>query len=156
MNINLTLVSQAVAFAIFIWFVVRFIWPPLMQAIETRQKNIAEGLAAADKARSELSAANKRVEDELARTRNEAAARMADVERRAQALMEEAKTRAAEEGNRIIAAAQAEAGQQMVKAREALREQVAVLAVKGTEQILRREVNMAVHADLLNRLKTEL
>ena len=156
MNINLTLVSQAVAFAIFIWFVVRFIWPPLMHAIETRQKNIAEGLAAADKARSELSAANKRVEDELARTRNEAAARMADVERRAQALIEEAKTRATEEGNRIIAAAQAEAGQQMVKAREALREQVAVLAVKGTEQILRREVNTAVHADLLNRLKTEL
>ncbi len=156
MNINLTLVSQAVAFSIFIWFVVRFIWPPLMQAIETRQKNIAEGLAAADKARSELSAANKRVEDELARTRNEAAARMADVERRAQAMIEEAKTRATEEGNRIIAAAQAEAGQQMVKARETLREQVAVLAVKGTEQILRREVNMAVHADLLNRLKTEL
>ena len=156
MNINLTMVSQAIAFAIFIWFVVRFVWPPLMLAIETRQKTIAEGLAAADLARSELSAANKRVEDELARTRVEATARLADAERRAQAVIEEAKGRATEEANRIIAAAQAEAGQQMVKAREALREQVAVLAVKGTEQILRKEVNMAVHADLLNRLKAEL
>ena len=156
MNINLTMVSQAVAFAIFIWFVVRFVWPPLMQAIETRQKNIAEGLAAADTARSELSAANKRVEDELAKTRIEAAARLAEAERRAQALIEEAKSRATEEANRIIAAAQAEAGQQMVKARESLREQVAVLAVKGAEQILRKEVNVAVHADLLSRLKAEL
>jgi len=99
---------------------------------------------------------NKRVEQELSQTRNETASRLADAERRAQAIIEEAKARATEEGNKIVAAARAEAEQQAVAAREALREQVAALAVKGAEQILRKEVNAGVHADLLNRLKTEL
>lgn len=156
MSINATLFVQAIVFAILVWFTMKFVWPPIAGALDERAKKIADGLAAADKARSELSAANKRVEDELAKSRNESAARLADVERRAQALIEEAKTRAAEEGNKIIAAAKAEADQQAIAAREALREQVAVLAVKGAEQILRREVNAGVHADLLNRLKTEL
>ncbi|MFM8609964.1 MAG: F0F1 ATP synthase subunit B [Burkholderiaceae bacterium] len=156
MSINATLFVQAIVFAILVWFTMKFVWPPIAGALDERAKKIADGLAAADKARSELSAANKRVEDELAKSRNESAARLADAERRAQALIEEAKTRAAEEGNKIIAAAKAEADQQAIAAREALREQVAVLAVKGAEQILRREVNAGVHADLLNRLKTEL
>jgi F-type H+-transporting ATPase subunit b len=96
------------------------------------------------------------VEAELAQSRNETASRLADAERRAQGIVDEAKARATEEGNKIIAAATAEAEQQAVKAREALREQVAALAVKGAEQILRKEVNAGVHADLLSRLKTEL
>ena len=100
--------------------------------------------------------ANKRVEDELVKSRTETASRLADAERRAQSIVEEAKTKATEEGNKIIAAAKVEAQQQTVKAREALREQVAALAVKGAEQILRKEVNAGVHADLLGRLKTEL
>ena len=96
------------------------------------------------------------MEEELAKTRNETASRLADAERRAPGIIEEAKARATEEANKIVAAARAEADQQAVKAREALREQVAVLAVKGAEQILRKEVNAGVHADLLNRLKAEL
>ena len=117
---------------------------------------IADGLAAADKAKSDLSSANKRVEAELTASRTENAARLADAERRGQAIVEEAKSKATEEGNKIIAAAKMEADQQSVKARETLREQVAALAVKGAEQILRKEVNAGVHADLLSRLKTEL
>lgn len=96
------------------------------------------------------------MEAELASTRNETAARLADAERRAQSIIDEAKARATEEGNKILVAAKAEAEQQTIQAREALREQVAALAVKGAEQILRKEVNASVHTDLLNRLKTEL
>jgi F-type H+-transporting ATPase subunit b len=133
-----------------------YVWPPITKALDERAQKIADGLAAAEKAKSELSSANKRVEQELAKSRDENAVRLADAERRARAIIEEAKARATEEGNKIIAAAQAEAEQQTVKARETLREQVAALAVKGAEQILRKEVNAGVHADLLSRLKTEL
>jgi len=155
-NINATLFLQAVVFAILVWFTMKFVWPPITKALDERAQKIADGLAAADKAKSELASANKRVEAELATSRNETAVRLADAERRAQGIIEEAKARATEEGNKIIVAAKAEAEQQAAKAREALREQVAVLAVKGAEQILRKEVNAGVHADLLNRLKTEL
>ncbi len=156
MNINGTLVAQAIVFALLVLFTMKFVWPPIAKALDERAGKIADGLAAADKAKSELSSANQRVEAELTKSRTESTARLADAERRGQALVEEAKAKAMEEGNKIIAAAKAEADQQTVKAREALREQVAALAVKGAEQILRKEVNAAVHADLLGRLKTEL
>jgi len=155
-SINATLFVQAIVFAILVWFTMKFVWPPITKALDERAQKIAEGLAAADKAKSELSVANKRVEEELAKSRNESAVRLAEAERRAQSMIEEAKAKAAEEGNKIIAAAKGEAEQQTVKARETLREQVAALAVKGAEQILRKEVNAGVHADLLGRLKTEL
>ena len=156
MSITATLIIQMIVFLILVGFTMKFIWPPITAALDERATKIAEGLAAADKAKSELTAANLRVEAELGKARNETAARLADAERRAQMLIEEAKTRATEEGSKIVAAARVEADQQMVKARETLREQVAALAVKGAEQILRKEVNAGVHADLLNRLKTEL
>lgn len=156
MNINATLFLQAVVFAILVWFTMKFVWPPITKALDERAQKIADGLAAADQAKTELASANKRVEAELVTSRKDTALRLADADRRAQGLIEEAKARAAEEAAKIIAAAQAEAEQQMVKAREALREQVALLAVKGAEQILRKEVNAGVHADLLGRLKTEL
>ena len=156
MNINSTLFLQAVVFAILVWFTMKFVWPPITKALDERALKISEGLAAADKAKSELSTANKRVEAELATSRTETASRLADADRRGQGIVEEAKARAVEEANKIIAAAQAEAAQQTVKAREALREQVALLAVKGAEQILRKEVDAGVHAELLSRLKTEL
>ena len=155
MSINATLFVQAIVFAILVWFTMKFVWPPIAVALDERAKKIADGLAAADRAKAELSSANKRVEEELALSRNETAARLADAERRALVIIEEAKARANEEGVKIVAAAKAEAEQQTVKARETLREQVAALAVKGAEQILRKEVNASVHADLLNRLKTE-
>ena len=155
-SITATLIVQMIVFLILVWFTMKFVWPPIAAALDERATKVAEGLAAADKAKAELSAANKRVEDELAAARNDTAARLAEAERRAQGMIEEAKARATEEGNKIVAAARAEADQQTVKAREALREQVAALAVKGAEQILRKEVNAGIHADLLNRLKTEL
>jgi len=155
-SINATLYVQAIVFLILVLFTMKFVWPPIAKALDERALKIADGLAAADKAKTDLAAANKRVEQELAQTRNETASRLADAERRAQAIIEEAKARASEEGNKIVAAARAEAEQQTIQAREALREQVAALAVKGAEQILRKEVDAGVHADLLNRLKTEL
>jgi F-type H+-transporting ATPase subunit b len=155
-SITGTLIVQLIVFLILVGFTMKFVWPPIAAALDARAQKIADGLAAADKAKSELSVANKRVEEELAKSRNEAAVRLAEAERRGQALIEEAKARATEEGSKIIAAAKVEAEQQSVKARETLREQVAALAVKGAEQILRKEVNAGVHADLLGRLKTEL
>jgi F-type H+-transporting ATPase subunit b len=155
-NLNATLLAQIVVFAILWWFTMKFVWPPITKALDERAQKIADGLAAADKAKAELADANKRVEAQLAQTRDESAKRLADAEKRAQAIIEEAKKRAEEEGAKIIAAAKAEAEQQMIQAREALREQVAALAVKGAEQILKREVNAGVHAELLTRLKTEL
>jgi len=155
-SITATLIIQIIVFLLLAAFTMKFVWPPIAKALDERAQKVADGLAAADKAKTELAAANQRVEQELAATRNENAQRLADAERRAQTLIEEAKARATEEGARIIAAAHAEAEQQTVQAREALRDDVARLAVRGAEQILRKEVNPAVHADLLNRLKTEL
>ena len=156
MSITATLIVQMIVFLILVGFTMKFVWPPIAAALDERARKIADGLAAADKAKSELSVANKRVEEELAKSRSESAQRMADAERRGQAMIEEAKARATEEGNKIVAAARVEAEQQTVKARETLREQVAALAIKGAEQILRKEVDATVHSDLLSRLKTEL
>lgn len=156
MSINATLIVQMIVFAILVWFTMKFVWPPITAALDERAKKIADGLSAADKAKSELAVANKRVEEQLSAARDDAAKRLADAERLAQSMIEDAKARASEEGAKIVAAARAEAEQEVVKAREALREQVAVLAVKGAEAILRKEVNASVHADLLGRLKAEL
>jgi F-type H+-transporting ATPase subunit b len=156
MNLNATLFAQAVVFAILVWFTMKFVWPPIAKALDERALKISEGLAAAELAKSELAVANKRVEEELSKSRNESAVRLADAERRAQTVIEEAKVRATDEAAKIVAGARLEAEQQVIKARESLREEVAVLAVKGAEQILKREVNAGTHAELLSRLKTEL
>ena len=148
MSINATLFFQIIVFFVLVWFTMKFVWPPITKALDERAQKIADGLSAAERAKTELAAADQLVKKELAQASNETASRLADADRRAQAIIEEA--------NKIVAAAQAEAEQQTVRAREALREQVAALAVKGAEQILRKEVNAGVHADLLNRLKTEL
>jgi len=156
LNINATLIVQMIVFAILVWFTMKFVWPPITAALDERAKKIADGLSAADKAKSELAVANKKVEAQLSAARDDAAKRLADAERLAQQMVEEAKSRASEEAAKIIASARAEAEQESVKARETLREQVAGLAVKGAEQILRKEVNAGVHAELLSRLKAEL
>jgi F-type H+-transporting ATPase subunit b len=155
-SITGTLIVQMIVFLILVWFTMTFVWPPITAALDERAKKIADGLSAADKAKTELTAANKRVEAQLSAARDDAAKRLADAERLAQQMVEEAKTRASEEGAKIVAAARAEAQQESIKARETLREQVAGLAVKGAEQILRKEVNAAAHADMLGRLKAEL
>jgi F-type H+-transporting ATPase subunit b len=155
-SITGTLIFQMIVFAILVWFTMKFVWPPIAVALDERAKKIAEGLSAADRAKKEQQEAHARIEQQLSAARDDAAKRLADAERLAQTIVEEAKGRANEEGAKIVAAAKAEAQQEAVKAREALRDEVAALAVKGAEQILRREVNPAVHADLLNRLKAEL
>ena len=156
MSINATFFAQLTVFFLLVLFTMKFVWPPIAKALDERAQKISDGLADADKAKSELQTANKRVEDVLLKTRNESAVVLADAGRRAQSMVEEAKIKAAEEGVKIVAAAKVEAEQKTLKAREQLREQVAALAVKGAEQILRKEVNASVHADLLSRLKTEL
>ncbi len=156
MSINATLIAQLIVFLILVWFTMKFVWPPIARALDDRAQKIATGLSAADKAKAELSSANKRVEEQLAEARTQTTQRLADAERLAHSIVEEAKSRASAEGAKIVAQAQADAEQQSIKAREALRDQVAALAVKGAEQILRREVDAKVHVDLLSRLKTEL
>jgi F-type H+-transporting ATPase subunit b len=155
-SINATFFAQLTVLFLLVLFTMKFVWPPITAALDERALKIKSGLDAADNAKLELAAANKRVESELAASRGDAAARLADAERRAQTMVEEAKARAADEGAKIVAQAKAEAEAQSVQVREALREQVASLAVKGAEQILRREVNAAAHADLLGQLKREL
>ncbi|MDF3035144.1 MAG: synthase subunit [Paucimonas sp.] len=156
MNLNATLIAQFVVFFILAGFTMKFVWPPLIKALDERAKKIAEGLAAADRGKAEMAAAEKRVQAELASARDEGQKRIGDAEKRAQGIIEDAKKTASEEAARIIAAAKSEAEQQVGRARDALRAEVATLAVKGAEQILKREVNMAAHADLLNQLKAEL
>jgi F-type H+-transporting ATPase subunit b len=155
-NLTATFLAQLVVFGIFAWIMAKFVWPPMMKALDERAEKIRVGLAAADQAKHELDNANRRVEEQLTQTREQSTQRITDAEKRGAALVDEAKARAAAEAAKIIADAQAEASQLVVQAREALREQVAGLAVKGAEQILRREVSATVHADLLSRLKTEL
>jgi F-type H+-transporting ATPase subunit b len=156
MNINISLFAQAVSFALFIWFTSKFIWPWLMEKIEERQKQIADGLAAGEQGRKDLEASGKRVTEDINNARTRAGEIVAQAEKRDSQMIEEAKHAAKEEGNREKSAAKAEIEQEVSRARELLREQVAALAVKGAEKILQREVNAQVHADLLNQLKREL
>ncbi len=156
MNLNATLIAKFVVFFILAWFTMTFVWPPLMKALDDRAQKIADGLAAADKGKEAMAVAEKRVQAELAGARDEGQKRIGDAEKRALVIIEEAKKMASEEAARILATAKNDADQQVTQAREALRADVASLAVKGAEQILKREVNAAAHADLLTQLKAEL
>ncbi len=156
MNFNLTLIAQALTFALFIWFTVKFIWPWLMRKIEERQKQIADGLAAGERGRQELEAAGKRAHEELAKARERVGEIIGSAEKRDAQMLDEAKAAARAETDRILAAARADIDQQIARAKEMLREQVASLAVAGAEKILRREVNSETHAALLGQLKKEI
>ena len=156
MNINFTLFAQAATFAIFIWFTAKFVWPYLMRAIEDRQKHIAEGLAAAERGKQDLEQAAVRTADMLREARTQAQEILAQAEKRASQIVDEAKTAAGAEGARLIAGAKAEIDQEVSRARETLRTQVAALAVAGAEQILRREVDKQAHADLLASVQSQL
>jgi F-type H+-transporting ATPase subunit b len=156
MNFNATLIGQSITFIFFVWFCMKYVWPPIMNALETRKKQIADGLAAADRGKHELELAAKKAGDNMRDAKAQAAEVIAQAEKRAAQMVEEAKTAAKEEGERQLAAAQANIAQETNRARETLREQVAALAVAGAEKILRREVNAQTHADLLGQLKAEL
>ena len=156
MNINLTLISQAIAFAIFIWFTARFVWPPLLGAITERQKKIEEGLAAAERSKKDLELAQTRSTDTLREAREKSTEMTGAAERQAAHIIEEARAESARIVNQARIAAEGEAAVASQRAKENLRDQVAQLAVAGAEKILRREVNAQVHADLLAALKSEL
>jgi F-type H+-transporting ATPase subunit b len=156
MNLNLTLVAQAITFTAFIWVTVKFIWPYMLRAIEARQKTIADGLAAAEEGRRSLELSNKRADEEVRKARERATEVLSQAEKRAAQLIDEAKNAAKEEGNREKAAAKAEIAQEVTRAREQLRDQVASLAVAGAEKILRREVDAKAHGELLESIKKQL
>jgi F-type H+-transporting ATPase subunit b len=155
MNINFTLVMQAVAFAAFIWFTAKFVWPHLMRAIETRQKDIADGIAAGEQGRQSLASAEKRIADMLAEAKTRSSEIIAQGDKLKGETIEAAKADAKTEADRILTAAKAEIQQEVARAKEALRNQVADLAVAGAEKILKREVDAKAHAELLASIRQQ-
>jgi F-type H+-transporting ATPase subunit b len=156
MNINLTLLMQAGAFAAFIWFTAKFVWPPLMRAIEARQKTIADGLAAGEQGRQSLATAEKRIGDLMNEAKSKAAEIVAQGEKFRAETVEAARQEAKAEADRILVGARAEIAQEVARAKESLREQVASLAVVGAEKILAREVDAKAHADLLAAIQRQI
>ena len=156
MNITATLIGQTITFFLFVWFCMKFVWPPIMNALATRKQHIADGLAAGERGKHELELASKRAADNLRASKSSAAEVIAQAEKRAAQIVDEAKGVAKAEGDRLIVAAKAEIDQEATRARETLRESVAALAVAGAEKILRREVDAKAHADLLEAIKKEL
>jgi F-type H+-transporting ATPase subunit b len=156
MNINLTLFVQAATFAAFIWFCAKLIWPFMMRAIEARQKQIADGLAAAERGRQDLEQASQRTAAMMREAKQQAQEILGQADKRAVQIVEEAKNAAKTEGDRLVAGAKAEIEQEVSRAKEMLRAQVAALAVAGAEQILRREVDAKAHADLLSQVQSQL
>ena len=156
MNLNATLFAQFVVFFVLALFTMKFVWPPLMKALDERAQKIADGLAASDRGKAEMAAAEKRIQAEMTSAREEVQRRISEAEKHALVVAEQIKQTAQAEAVRIIEQAKADAEQQVTQAREALRAEVATLAVKGAEQILKREVDSAAHADLLKQLAVEL
>lgn len=155
MEFNATLLGQAITFAILVWFTMKFVWPPLTNMMDERAKRIADGLAAAERGKQDLEAAEKRVADELRQAKQQATELMLAAEKRANQIVDEAKDAARTEGAKLVADAKAQIDQEVLRAKESLREQVASLAVSGAEKILRKEIDAAKHADLLASIKAE-
>lgn len=155
MEFNVTLLGQAITFAILVWFTMKFVWPPLTNMMDERAKRIADGLAAAERGKQDLEAAEKRVADELHKAKQQATEIVLAAEKRANQIVEEAKDTARTEGARILGDAKSEIDQEVLRAKEVLRGQVADLAVAGAEKILRKEIDSAKHADLLASIKAE-
>ena len=156
MNINLTIIGQLLAFSVFVWFTMRFVWPPLSDALETRRKKIAEGLAAAERGQNEQRLAEERAKDVIKQAKQQAAEIVAAAQKRSNDMVEESKTTAREEGERIKEAAHADIEQEVNRAREQLRKQLAKLVVQGAEQILAKEIDAKAHGDLLKDLAKRL
>ncbi|MBI5429129.1 MAG: F0F1 ATP synthase subunit B [Nitrosomonadales bacterium] len=156
MNINLTLIAQAMSFAILIWFTVKFVWPPLLAAIENRQKTIADGLAAGERGKHDLEMAAKRSAEIIREAKEKAAEIIGNAEKRGTEIVEAEKAKAKVEGDRIITGAQAEIEQEVFRAREQLRTQVSAIALAGAGKILGREIDAKAHNDLLEKLVAEI
>jgi F-type H+-transporting ATPase subunit b len=156
MNINLTLIGQTISFIFFAWFCLKFIWPPVVNALEERKKTIADGLAAGEKGHHELELAKERFVELTKEGKQEAADIIALAHKRGDEIVEQAKESAREESEHILAAARAEIGQERTQAREQLRKEVAALAVAGAEQILLREVDQKAHNEVLAKISSAL
>jgi len=156
MNINLTLIGQSITFALFVWFCMKFIWPPVMGALEARRKEIADGLAAAERGQHEQELAEKRATEHIKEAKGQASEIVAQAQKRASEIVEEAKGDAKTEAERIVTGANAEIEQETNRAREQLRQEVVGLAIAGAEKVLKREVDKAAHASTLNDLATQL
>ena len=156
MNINATLLGQAITFAILIWFTMKFVWPPLMAAMAERAKTIADGLAAAERGKHDLELAEKRAAEILRQGKEKASEIIAASEKRATEIVEEAKSQAKTEGDRILVAAKADIDQEVFRAREQLRTQVSAVALAGAGKILGREIDAKAHNELLDKLVAEI
>ena len=156
MNINLTLIGQIIAFAVFVWFCLKFVWPPLISAMQERQKKIADGLDAANRAERDLKLAQEKATSQLREAKEQAAQIIEQANKRANQIIDEAKEGARQEGDRLKAAAQAEINQEVNRAKEILRTQVSTLAVAGASKILEASIDVEKHNDLLNKLAEEL
>ncbi|TJZ77485.1 F0F1 ATP synthase subunit B [Chitiniphilus eburneus] len=156
MELNASLIGQAITFALLVWFTMKFVWPPLTRMMDERAARIADGLAAADRAKQDLANAERASADRLREAKQQASELIAQAEKRAAQIVDEAKDQAKVEGERLIKGAQAEVGQQVQQAKEALRQQVATLALAGAEKILKQEIDAAKHADLLASIQAEL
>ncbi|KXS33271.1 MAG: ATP synthase subunit b [Candidatus Gallionella acididurans] len=156
MNINATLLAQTIMFALFVWFCMKFVWPPIMAALEQRKKHIADGLADAERAKHDLELASKRSAELLREAKEKVSEIVANGEKRASEIVETAKTQAKVEGDRIIAGAKAEIDQEVFRAKEQLRTQVSTIALAGASKILGREIDAKAHSDLLDKLVAEI
>ena len=156
MSINATLIGQMITFALLVWFTMKYVWPPLMKALEERKKKIADGLASAEKGKHEMELAEKRATALLREAKDQAAEIVNLAQKRANEVVEESKQTAKEEGERIIAAAKAEIERELQQAKEGLRQQVATLAVAAAEQILQKEVDQKKHREIIDNLDKQL
>jgi F-type H+-transporting ATPase subunit b len=155
-SINATLIGQMITFALLVWFTMKYVWPPLMQALEERKKKIADGLASAEKGKHEMELAEKRATALLREAKDQAAEIVSLAQKRANEVVEESKQTAKEEGERIVAAAKAEIERELQQAKEGLRQQVAVLAVSAAAQILQKEVDQKKHREIIDNLGKQL
>jgi|TARA_B110000027_G_scaffold131352_1_gene155508 F-type H+-transporting ATPase subunit b len=156
MSINFTLIAQALAFAILIWFTVKYVWPPLLNAIETRQKEISDGLAAAHEGKASLEIAEKKNQESLNLSKQKSAEIISQAEKRANEIIDLAKTDAKFEAEKIITGANSEIDQEINKAKETLRAEVSQLAISAAEKILQREIKKEDHSSMLNKLAKDL
>jgi F-type H+-transporting ATPase subunit b len=156
MNINLTLIGQLVTFVVFVWFTMKYVWTPIMGALEARRKEIADGLAAAERGQHEQELAQERAKEALHEAKQQAAEIVNQAHKRANEIVDEAKNDAKAEGDRILTAAQAEIEQELNRSREALREKVAILVVSGAEKILRKEINADAHKDVVENVAGQI
>ncbi|TEW53214.1 F0F1 ATP synthase subunit B [Psychromonas sp. RZ22] len=156
MNINATLIGQAIAFAIFVWFCMKYVWPPLLDAIEARQKLIADGLTQADRAGKDLELAQAKAAEKLKEAKAQAAEIIDQANKRRTQIVEEAKIEGETERNKVIAQGEAEVEAERNRAREELRQQVATLAIAGAEKIIKRSIDKEANSDIIDKLVAEL